>query len=158
MRKMNFNKAMAAALILMGGALVSPVSYAAPADSQIEAQQTRNVSGRVVDDKGEPVIGATIQNMSTKAGAMTDYDGRFSIEAEPGQTLQVYMLGYKDQTIKVTSAGNIDVVLVEDAEMLQETVVVGYATQKKLNVTGAVSSLSGETLERRPVTNVMTAL
>ena len=158
MRKMNFNKAMAAALILMGGALVSPVSYAAPADSQIEAQQARNISGRVVDDKGEPVIGATIQNMSTKAGAMTDYDGRFSIEAEPGQTLQIYMLGYKDQTIKVTSAGNIDVVLVEDAEMLQETVVVGYATQKKLNVTGAVSSLSGETLERRPVTNVMTAL
>ena len=158
MKKINFNKAMAAALILMGGALASPVSYAAPAESQIQAQQARNVSGRVVDDKGEPVIGATIQNMSTKAGAMTDYDGRFSIEAEPGQTLQVYMLGYKDQSIKVTSAGNIDVVLAEDAEMLQETVVVGYATQKKINVTGAVSSLSGETLERRPVTNVMTAL
>ena len=158
MRKIKLNMTMAAALILAGGMLASPVSYAAPADSQMEAQQARNVSGRVLDDKGQPVIGATIQNMETKAGVMTDYDGRFSIAAETGQTLQVYMLGYADKSVKVTSSSSIDIVLTEDSEMLAETVVVGYATQKKINVTGAVSSVSGETLERRPVTNVMTAL
>ncbi len=158
MRKINIKKTMAAALVLMGGMLISPVSYAAPADSQIEAQQTRNISGRVLDAQGQPVIGATVQNMTTKAGAMTDYDGRFSIEAESGQTLQVYMLGYKDASVKVTSANSVEIVLTEDAEMLEETVVVGYATQKKINVTGAVASVSGETLERRPVTSVMSAL
>lgn len=158
MRKINIIKTMAAAFVLMGGMLISPVSYAAPADSQIEAQQTRNISGRVLDAQGQPVIGATVQNMTTKAGAMTDYDGRFSIEAESGQTLQVYMLGYKDASVKVTSANNVEIVLTEDSEMLEETVVVGYATQKKINVTGAVASVSGETLERRPVTSVMSAL
>lgn len=158
MRKINMKKTIAAVLVLMGGVLVSPVSYAAPADSQIEAQQARTVSGRVLDAQGQPVIGATVQNMTTKAGAMTDYDGRFSIGAEAGQTLQVYMLGYKDASVTVTSANNIEVVLTEDSEMLEETVVVGYATQKKINVTGAVASVSGETLERRPVTSVMSAL
>ena len=158
MRKINIIKTMAAAFVLMGGMLISPVSYAAPADSQIEAQQTRNISGRVLDAQGQPVIGATVQNMTTKAGAMTDYDGRFSIVAESGQTLQVYMLGYKDASVQVTSANNVEIVLTEDTEMLEETVVVGYATQKKINVTGAVASVSGETLERRPVTSVMSAL
>lgn len=158
MRKINMKKTMAAVLVLMGGVLISPVSYAAPADSQIEAQQARTVSGRVLDAQGQPVIGATVQNMTTKAGAMTDYDGRFSIGAETGQTLQVYMLGYKDASVKVTSVNNIEIVLTEDSEMLEETVVVGYATQKKINVTGAVASVSGETLERRPVTSVMSAL
>ena len=124
MRKIKLNMTMAAALILAGGMLASPVSYAAPADSQMEAQQARNISGRVLDDKGQPVIGATIQNMETKAGVMTDYDGRFSIAAETGQTLQVYMLGYADKSVKVTSSSSIDIVLTEDSEMLAETVVV----------------------------------
>lgn len=158
MRKIKLNMTMAAALILAGGMLVSQVSYAAPADSSVEAQQARNISGRVVDAQGQPVIGATIQNLATKAGAMTDYDGRFTIAAEAGQTIQVYMLGYADYSVKVTSASDISIVLEEDSEMLAETVVVGYATQKKINVTGAVSSISGDELDRRPVISVMNAL
>ncbi len=160
MRKFNINKTIAAALVLAGGMLLGHVSDAVASEASVSAvaQQARNISGRVVDAEGQPVIGATIQNLTTKAGAMTDYDGRFTIAAETGQTIQVYMLGYADQAVKVTSSADLNIVLAEDVEMLAETVVVGYATQKKINVTGAVSSISGEDLDRRPVVNVMNAL
>lgn len=121
--------------------------------------QSRTVSGRVLDAKGEPVIGAVIQNAQTKAGVMTDFDGRFSIAAESGQTLNVNMLGYGDQHITVGPASTIDnIVLVEDSQLLDDVVVVGYAVQKKINVTGAVSSISGDLLDSRPATTAAMAL
>lgn len=122
------------------------------------AQQSRSVSGRVMDASGAPVVGAVVQNETGKNATMTDYDGRFTIQAATGQTLSVNMLGYADQSVKVTAADNILITLEEDAQLLEDVVVVGYATQKKINVTGAVSSISGEDLDRRPVTSAMQAL
>lgn len=148
---------LASAIILLGIA-VEPVFAANPAAEVSKAAKGIGIKGRVLDSNGEALFGATVQNASTKAGTVTDYDGRFTIEAAIGDVLNVYMLGFADQSIKVSSDVELEIILVEDTELLTETVVVGYATAKKINVTGAVSSLSGETIDRRPVTNVMTAL
>ena len=158
--KKTINRIILPALLVSGWMLASPAYHASAATMQesAEAQQVRNISGRIVDEKGVPVYGATIQNLTTRAGATADSDGRFSIVAETGQILQVYMLGYKEQSIEVTSSNTINIVLAEDTQMLEETVVVGYATQKKINVTGAASSISGDELDFRPVVNVMNAL
>lgn len=154
------NKAILPTLLVSGLILAAPASYAYPAGlpANAQAQQERNISGRIVDEKGQPVYGATVQNLTTMAGATADSDGRFSIAAETGQILQVYMLGYREQSVEVTSSDILEIVLKEDTQMLEETVVVGYATQKKINITGAVSSISGEELDFRPVVNVMNAL
>lgn len=121
--------------------------------------QSRTISGRVLDTDGQPVIGAVVQNAKTKAGVVTDFDGRFSISAETGQTLNVDVLGYVSQKVTVGSSSTLEnIVLVEDAEMLEDVVVVGYAVQKKVNVTGAVSSISGDLLDARPATTAAMAL
>lgn len=120
--------------------------------------QTRNLSGRVVDSQGDPIPSVVIQNNTTKTGVVTDYEGDFTIAAEVGQTLVVSMLGYESQTISVTTQDKITITMVEDFQMLDDVVVVGYAVQKKVNLTGAVSSIGGEQLDRRPVTSATLAL
>ncbi len=158
MKNYNITKAILILLVLLGIDMVSPFSDLAASELYVDASQVRNVSGRIVDEKGVPVLGASILNLSTKVGATTDFDGRFSIQAETGQKIQVIMLGYVERTIEITSDDNLEIIISEDVEMLEETVVVGYATQKKINITGAVSSISGDELDRRPVVNVMNAL
>lgn len=120
--------------------------------------QSRQLSGKVIDDEDVPIPGAVVQNNTTKAGAVTDNEGRFSIEVEVGQTLAVSMLGYEPQTITVTAQDNITIKLIEDSQLLDDLVVVGYAVQKKINLTGAVSSIDGDQLTRRPVTSATLAL
>ncbi len=160
MIKGNFNKVMLSVLVALGWMLVSPLSFAADNGIQAnaEAQQGRMVSGRILDELGQPVFGAVIKNMATSEGVSTDAQGRYTIAAENGQKLLVSMLGYKEYTVTVTSAGVYNVNLEPDNEMLDETVVVGYAAQKKINITGAVSAIKGEDLNMRPVVNVMNAL
>ncbi|MBQ7622762.1 MAG: TonB-dependent receptor [Bacteroidales bacterium] len=142
------NKAITAFLLAAGMLLVSWQSSA----------QQKTVSGRVVDEQGISVISAAVVNTATKDGVITDYDGRFSIKAAPGQKLNVEMLGYQSQLVTVGDKDNLTVVLLEDTHMLEDVVVVGYAVQKKVNVTGAVSSISGDDLNARPVTSAMQAL
>jgi TonB-linked SusC/RagA family outer membrane protein len=120
--------------------------------------QGRTITGQVVDESGVSVISAAVFNVSTKDVAVTDANGLFVIKAETGQTLRIELLGYKEQTVQVTGASSYRITLSEDNQMLEETVVVGYAVQKKVNVTGAVSSISGEQLSARPVTSAMQAL
>lgn len=133
--------------------------FAVLAFSALAFADGRTVSGRIVDANGDPVIGAIVQNTKTKAGVMTDFDGHFSIAAENGETLDVNMLGYGDQQIKVGPASILEtIILVEDAQTLDDVVVVGYAVQKKINVTGAVSSISGDLLDARPATTAAMAL
>lgn len=123
------------------------------------AQQI-NVRGTVKDTKGEPIIGASIivKGDATK-GASTDIDGNYSInKVAQNATLVVSSIGMKSQEVAVSGKSVINIIMKDDAELLDEVVVVGYGTQKKVNLTGSVSSVDTKTLEARPVQNVAQAL
>jgi TonB-linked SusC/RagA family outer membrane protein len=122
------------------------------------AQQI-TVKGTVKDTKGEPLIGVTVRVEGTTIGTITDMDGVFTLSNVPGDTtLEFSYVGMKTQRIPVNGRTSIDVVMEEEAEMLEEVVVVGFGTQKKVNLTGAVSTASSREIESRPVVNVTQAL
>lgn len=115
------------------------------------AAQNRKVSGQVLDSMDEPLAGVTVMVSGTTNGGMTDIDGKFTLQV-PSSTIELTFtyVGFKTQKIKVApGTDNLQVVMQEDAVMLEETVVIGYGTQKKVNVTGAVASIGGKELENR---------
>ena len=117
------------------------------------------VKGKVVDSKGEPVIGATILEKGTTNGTVTDYDGNFTLTLNSEKAeLQISYIGYKTQSLKAQFGKPMSISLAEDTEILDEVVVVGYGTQKKVNLSGAVEAISGATLQDRSVNNVGTML
>lgn len=119
--------------------------------------QNITASGKVVDAKGEAVIGASvIQKGSTSVGAMTDMDGAFSLKVPASAQLEVSCIGYVSVT--VAPAANMSIVLEEDALLLEESVVVGYGTMKKKDVTGAMVSVSSEEITSTPSNNAVEAL
>ena len=128
-----------------------------PADS-VGASQ---VTGTVVDTLGDPVIGAsvTVKNNLQKS-TMTDVDGKFTIAGLPANSVvQITYIGFSPKTVKVaTGTSDYRIVMTANNSMLDEVVVVGYATRKKVDMTGAVSSISASTLEDRPITNATNAL
>ena len=123
------------------------------------AAQGRTVTGTVLDTQGEPLAGVTIMSGKT-TGGMTDIDGKFSLKVPSGAvTLKLTYVGFAPQTVTVgPNETNVNVVMKEDAIMLNETVVIGYGTQKKVNLTGAVASIDGEKLEGRPATSISNML
>ena len=122
--------------------------------------QTVTVTGTVKDTTGEPVIGATVAVVGVPGkGATADLDGNFTITAVPSDaTLRISFVGMKTQEIALQGRTHIDVVLHEDSELLDEVVVVGYGTQKKVNLTGSVASLDTKQLQSRPIQNISTGL
>ena len=112
------------------------------------------IRGRVIDPAGEPVPGAGVFVKGTNNGVSTDLDGRFTIEAEPGDILVISSLGYKNREVTVGRSSVINVTLEEENEMLNELVVVGYGTQKKANLTGAVSVVKADELKDRSALDV----
>ena len=140
------------ALFLSGGNLWAADTMAA-APGVTEQMQSITVNGVVVDVQGEPVIGASVVEKGTTNGTVTNVDGKFNLSVKAGAVLQVSFVGYKTQEIK--AAKTLKVVLKEDAELLSEVVVVGFGTQKKENLTGAVSSVDvSKTLEGRQIPDV----
>ena len=121
-------------------------------------QQSKLVKGTIVDATGMPVIGANVMVKGTTNGTITDMDGNFSLEADNNAILVVSYIGFANQEIKVGNQTNLAITMKEDAEALDELVVVGYGTQKKVNLTGAVASISSEEIQSRPITNVTQAL
>ena len=118
-----------------------------------EQLQTQIVYGLVVDVNGEPVIGASVVEKGTTNGGITDINGKFTLNVKPGSTLQISFVGYQTQEIKATKT--VKVVLKEDSELLSEVVVVGYGTQKKANLTGAVATVDvNKTLDSRPIADI----
>lgn len=111
----------------------------------IAAQQTRTVSGQVVDSNGESIIGANIVEKGTANGTITDMDGKFSLKTAPNATLVISYIGYKTIEMKASEikAGQT-ITLQENAEMMDEVVVIGYGTQRKGDVTSAVASVKAE--------------
>ena len=116
------------------------------------------VSGTVSDKNGEPIPGATISLPGTTIGTATDLDGKYSLTVPENAELVFSFIGFESQRIKIGDRSIINVSLVESTSSLEEVVVVGFGTQKRSNVTGAVSTVSGDDLARRPVVNVASAL
>ena len=106
----------------------------------------RKITGQVKDALGEPIIGANVVVKGTTNGTITDIDGNFSLEVPDNAILVVSYIGYTDRTVEVGNSSKVMVSLSEDTQKLDEVVVVGYGTQKKVNLTGAISSLDAETL------------
>ncbi|MCR5840786.1 MAG: TonB-dependent receptor plug domain-containing protein, partial [Bacteroidales bacterium] len=121
--------------------------------------QNRNISGTVVDTSGQPVIGAAVTVVgNTRIGAATDINGAFTLSVPAGATMNVESIGYKSQTFTVTSQNTYNIVLEDDTEMLEETVVIGYGVQKKSDLTGAVASVRSDDLKDRSTTDAAAAL
>ena len=117
------------------------------------------VRGTVVDAAGETLTGVSVVVEGTQTGTITDFDGNFSIEAPLNGSLTFSYVGYTTTTVKIQGRQILNIVLKEDNKLLEEVVVVGYDTQRKANLTGAVASVSvGDQLEGRPITNVGTGL
>ena len=122
--------------------------------------QTVTVSGNITDDTGFEAIGATVivEGDATR-GTVTDIDGNYTLTDVPASgNLQISYVGMRTQVVPVNGRTTIDIVLATDTELLDEVVVVGYGTQKKVNVTGSVSAIDSKSLESRPVQNVSQAL
>ena len=121
--------------------------------------QTKTVSGIVKSESGgEPLVGATVKVKETNTGGITDIDGRYTIQANLGQTLIVSYIGYRTKEVKVERTIRIDILLQEDNEMLDEVVVVGYGTMKRSDLTGSVVSVTGDELKKSVVTSLDQAL
>ena len=136
-------------LLFLLAVLVSSSAYA----------QTVSVSGLVKDSSDLPVIGASVIDVSNKAsGAITDLDGRFTITASPNATFEVSCIGYATQKVALNGRTNLVITLHEDAEFLDEVVVVGYGTIRKRDLTGAVASVDDKAVKDRPVGNIGQAL
>ena len=137
---------------------VTPKMLAVTSQKQV-VTQTNNIKGRVLDAAGDPIIGATVKvKGSNQTGTVTDLDGNFALNnISSGGYLVVSYIGYKTQEVSISSSPMI-VTLQEDNATLNEVVVVGFGIQKKVNLTGSVSVVSGEELSARPVQNVSQAL
>ena len=121
--------------------------------------QNRTISGKVVDAAGQPVVGAAVMVVgNTGIGAATDLNGAFTLNVPAGATISVESIGYKTQTFAVGNQSTFNIVLEEDAEMLEETVVIGYGVQKKSDVTGAIASVKESDLENRTSTDLAQAI
>ena len=121
--------------------------------------QNKTITGLVVDGNGESIIGASVLVKGTTNGIITDIDGKFTLNDVPeAGVIQISYIGYKTQEISAKNKANLKVVLVEDNEMLDEVVVVGYGVQKKSDVTGAMIRVGSEELNSRPVANAFEAM
>ena len=120
--------------------------------------QNISVSGTVTDQSGETVIGAAVMVVNSSNGAVTDVDGTYTIQVSPNATLEVSCIGYKTQLIPVQGRSRIDIVMADDAEQLEATVVIGYGTARREDVTGSIVSMGGENLRAVPAGDITRAL
>ncbi len=158
MNKKNFIKGTALPVALFFSmATLTPVMGFQPVSAAIDmVQQQGAIKGTVVDSKGEPIIGANIVAEGTTTGTITDIDGVFKLNVRPGTKLKISFIGYET---KVLAAKNdMRIILTDDATTLQEVEVVAYGAQKKVTVTGAISSVKGEELMKTPISSVTNVL
>lgn len=127
-------------------------------ESLTSAQQSNRVTGVVRDEYGDPIIGANVIEKGTTNGIITDLDGKFTINVNPGAVLQFSYIGYMTREITVKDQSVLSIKLSEDTQALNEVVVVGYGVQRKVTTTGAVTKLEGDDLNKMTVVNVTKAL
>ena len=119
----------------------------------VQQQGNKKVTGTITDPKGEPIIGANVVVKGSTNGTITDIDGHFSIEVTPNAILQVSYIGYVAQDVPVGNKDNLVISIHEDTQKLDEVVVVGYGSQKKVNLTGAVEQVTSDVFEGRHTAN-----
>lgn len=121
-------------------------------------QQALVISGTVIDETGVPVVGANVMEKGTYNGVITDIDGNYSIKVSPDATLVISYIGYILSEVPVNNRQSMHIQLKEDSRLLNEVVVVGYGTQKKVNLTGAIGTIDMQDIVSRPITNAGNAL
>lgn len=126
--------------------------------ASVTQQNKRFVSGKVTDVNGEPIIGANVQVKGTSSGTITDIEGNFNLEAPENATLVVTFVGFATTHVATGNKKNIVIKLTENSKELEEVVVVGYGTQKKVTVTGSLASTSGQNISRVPTASVTNTL
>jgi len=125
------------------------------AENEITANK---ITGKVLDEKGQPLVGASVRIKGSRTGTMTDADGSFSLEVPDNTVLVISYLGYEDKEITASGSAALNISLVPGNKNLNEVVVVGYGTQKKVNLTGAIATVGGDKLEARPIVNLADGL
>lgn len=148
----NFNKKTKAFLTLFLSGMLMVLSVSAQTGATI------NVRGTVQDVAGEPIIGANILIQGTSSGTVTDFDGNFALQAPSNGVLEVSYIGYQPQTIAINNRTNINIFLEEDQELLEEVVVVGYATGSTRTISGAVEKISRDDMNAGVIVNPLDAL
>ena len=147
--------------LLMGALVFLGLGYSSNANAsgslQEVQQATKKITGTVVDAQG-PVIGASVMEKGTTNGTVTDFDGNFSFNVNPGATIVISYIGYETQEIKIGNQSTYNITLKEDNALLEEVVVVGYGVQKKKLVTGATVEVKGEDITKMNTTQVLGAL
>ena len=155
------NKKVRKTALLMGVMALLGLGYSSNAyaagDVQNVQQATKKITGTVVDAQG-PVIGASVMEKGTTNGTVTDFDGNFALNVNPGATIVISYIGYETQEIKVGNQSNINITLNEDDAVLEEVVVVGYGTMKKKLVTGATVQVKGDEIAKLNTTNALEAM
>lgn len=149
------------ALLFCAGSIIQPFSLKAENKSvliQAIEQGKQVIKGTIKDASGEPIIGASILEKGTSNGVISNLDGYFTFSVAPGSILIISYIGYKTQEIKAVIGKSLNVLLQEDAEALEEVVVIGYGTVKKRDLTGAVSSVKSEDITMNPGANPMQSL
>lgn len=139
----------------------SPIALMAETsvESISAVQQHQVINGVVVDASGEAIIGANVIVEGTSIGTITDFDGHFSLSVPKGKKIKISFIGYKDQVVtRFSSNKELKVVLEDDSQMLGEVEVVAYGSQKKVSVTGAISSMKGEDLLKTPAASLSNVL
>lgn len=126
-------------------------------DVQVTQQSSKRITGNVSDTSG-PLIGVSVLVEGSSLGAITDIDGNFILEVPSNARLKISYMGYTTQMISVGTQSNLRITLVEDSKLLEEVVVVGYGTQKKSDITGAMVNVTEKAIKQAPVSNVATAL
>ena len=124
----------------------------------ITSQITKEIVGVVTDERGEPIVGANVVEKGTSNGTITDLEGKFSLTVSEKSVLIVSYIGYNTQDVTVTSKTVYNIQLEEDSQALDEVVVVGYGTQKKVNLTGSVASVSSDEIKDRVQTDVLSSI
>jgi TonB-linked SusC/RagA family outer membrane protein len=118
-------------------------------------QQKKTITGTIVDEAGEPIIGANIVEVGTTNGTVTDVDGKFSLNVDNNATIHISYIGYLDQEFAIGNQTTLNVVLSEDTELLEEVVVVGYGTQRKETLTGSIASISASDITTTKTENLI---
>ena len=135
--------------------IISAQQVSAASEQVAAVQQTRQAKGHVEDSQG-PLIGATVMEKGTTNGTVTDFDGNFSLNVQPGATLVISYVGYESMEVK--AGDNVQVKMKEDGHVVNEVVVIGYGTQRREAVTGSVANIGGEKLNQVAASNAAQAL
>ena len=138
--------------------LAFPEQVMSSSSVSVVQQTSKKVMGTVVDAMGAPIIGANVLEVGTTNGTITDVNGRFTLDVSSGAKLKISYIGFDDQIVTVGTQREMQIKMKENSEALDEVVVVGYGTQKKVNLTGSVATIKADKLVNRTSSNVVNML